>query len=462
MLRIFILFAMKWFLTAALVAHFAFQSFASNAKPITLVCRMEGCSDSLSLFQFGGIAFKKIQTVAAGEDGNYQFILPRTEQPTFYYTGPNSGQLRLVLLGTEDGVQLEGNCGQMDAASVLHSAVNQSYEQLKLRINELRDASNQIPRQYYYTQADAAKQTELVKQMKVVDDQKRALLDSLQKANPLFAAVAALNTYLSFQNNEDNYSEELEYFANEFFRFAAFKNQEYQGLPWVFESFKSFSTTLSSIQIDQALHQVYMEQALNQVPTGTSAHQLALAGIMAGMQQKNHPNYPVFAKQYLQHFEKKDPEGSATIQQMLKRSNAFIIGAEAPDFSQEKPDGNALSLSELRGKVVLVDFWASWCGPCRRENPNVVRVYNKYKEKGFEILGVSLDNARDRWLQAIEADGLTWHHVSDLKGWRNDAAQLYGVSSIPQTVLIDQQGRILARNLRGDALEESLRQIFGE
>ena len=119
-----------------------------------------------------------------------------------------------------------------------------------------------------------------------------------------------------------------------------------------------------------------------------------------------------------------------------------------------------MSLSDLRGKIVLVDFWASWCGPCRRENPNVVRMYNKYKDKGFDILGVSLDKTQDRWLQAIEQDGLEWHHVSDLKGWSNEVAQAYGVRSIPHTILLDQEGRIIARNLRGQALEEKLEELF--
>ncbi len=108
----------------------------------------------------------------------------------------------------------------------------------------------------------------------------------------------------------------------------------------------------------------------------------------------------------------------------------------------------------------MIDFWASWCGPCRKENPNVVKVYQQYKDQGFEILGVSLDNDRDRWLKAIADDKLTWLHISDLKGWRSTFAQQYGVSSIPQTILLDQDGNILARNLRGPALEEKLAEVF--
>jgi len=138
------------------------------------------------------------------------------------------------------------------------------------------------------------------------------------------------------------------------------------------------------------------------------------------------------------------------------------VGSTAPDFTLPQPDGNLLSLSQLKGKYVLVDFWASWCGPCRKENPQVVSLYQKYKGKGFEILGVSLDDKREAWLQAIEKDGLSWRHVSDLKGWQNEAAQLYDVNAIPMTYLLDPNGTIIAKGLRGPSLEAKLEELFGK
>jgi peroxiredoxin len=136
------------------------------------------------------------------------------------------------------------------------------------------------------------------------------------------------------------------------------------------------------------------------------------------------------------------------------------VGQAAPDITLPSPDGKNVSLSSLRGKYVLIDFWASWCGPCRQENPNVVRMYNKYKDKGFEIFGVSLDESRDKWLKAIAMDKLTWPHVSDLKGWSSAAAQLYNIQAIPQTLLLDKEGKIIAKNLRGKALEEKLASLL--
>lgn len=136
-------------------------------------------------------------------------------------------------------------------------------------------------------------------------------------------------------------------------------------------------------------------------------------------------------------------------------------GNAAPDIVMRSPSGELLKLSDLRGKVVLIDFWASWCGPCRRENPTVVRAYEKYKAKGFEVFSVSLDSDKTRWMNAIAQDGLVWpNHVSDLGGWRNAAAGAYGVTSIPATFLLDRDGKVVGTNLRGPALEARLAELL--
>ena len=144
----------------------------------------------------------------------------------------------------------------------------------------------------------------------------------------------------------------------------------------------------------------------------------------------------------------------------LEPLRATASGTMAPEINLATPTGPKLALSSLRGKYVLIDFWASWCGPCRQENPNVVKAYNQFKDKGFTIYSVSLDQDKAKWERAIASDGLTWNHVSDLAGWNSVAGAAYGVKAIPQSFLIDPQGKIIAKNLRGEALVAKLAEVL--
>lgn len=162
-------------------------------------------------------------------------------------------------------------------------------------------------------------------------------------------------------------------------------------------------------------------------------------------------------------FQKAYPESpyTASLESKVADMRVTAIGSPAPEINLPTPEGEPLALSSLQGKYVLVDFWAAWCKPCRVENPTVVKAYNKYAAQGFEVYGVSLDRKREDWLQAIEKDGLPWKHVSDLKYWNSTAADAYNVSAIPATFLLDPQGRIIAKGLRGEQLVNKLEEIFG-
>ena len=156
----------------------------------------------------------------------------------------------------------------------------------------------------------------------------------------------------------------------------------------------------------------------------------------------------------------KATEPGKTIADRIQKLSAVAVGQVAPDFTLNTPDGKPLSMHSIKGKVKVIDFWASWCGPCRQENPHVVALYKEFHPKGLEIIGVSLDNDKANWEKAIQDDGMTWYQGSDLKGWQSAVAQLYGVTAIPHTVLLDANNKIVAKNLRGNELKAKIAEML--
>lgn len=231
---------------------------------------------------------------------------------------------------------------------------------------------------------------------------------------------------------------------------------------------------LDSIRADslskqlQKPYEVMVEQYSQVVAQKIKENASSFASIMA-IQQLRPENYLDIYKLLDKGLTEKYPDNKdiksfhGMVQQtemMVNRTEAIKIGNEAPELILPMPNDKDLALSSLRGKVVLIDFWASWCAPCIKELPNVKRAYAKYKNKGFEILGVSLDKDRDAWIGAISKEGLTWPQVSDLKFWQSEACQLYAVQSIPYTVLIDKDGKIIATDLRGADLDKKLSEVL--
>jgi peroxiredoxin len=221
--------------------------------------------------------------------------------------------------------------------------------------------------------------------------------------------------------------------------------------------------------VNESFSKVYYEfQSYKQAFVNENQESAALLPVLNELDiEKEYSIYEIIVKGLIKSFPESPSIQNVKMQYEQNKArkeamNFLEPGKVAPDFSQAKVDGTSMKLSDLKGKVVLLDFWASWCGPCRQENPNVVKLYEKYKDAGFTVMSVSLDKDKASWMKAIEKDRLTWaNHVSDLKFWQNEAAQMYKVTGIPFTVLIDKEGKIINKNIRGADLENALKAIFG-
>ncbi|MDX1940132.1 MAG: TlpA disulfide reductase family protein [Saprospiraceae bacterium] len=442
-----------------LVVLFVALQISTAQETVTLTCVLKDCGEQIGLYRFNGVNFESVQSPQVLADTILKFSVQKVKEPRFYYIGQGSS-MRLLLLGTEKEVQLAGSCRNIAKATTSGSLLNEQYDGLKKELADFKRRTGLLIRKFRMSNSD--EKAKAVEDMKVLDAQKIALLDSLKKAQPFLAKIAALETYTSYDGNEnkDKYANEIEYFAAEFFRFVDFKDKTYEQLPWVHEAFRNYAGTLCNVGLPDEEVKAYIDKQLQVIPQGSQTRLMAMSGVVTVLKQAKNANFVPYAEAFIKEFKDKVPAAATDLQRQLDAVKSFEVGGTAPDFTQKTPAGEEMKLSDLRGKVVLVDFWASWCGPCRRENPNVVKMYNEYKDKGFEILGVSLDQDKGRWLQAIEKDGLTWRHVSDLKGWQNEVAQLYSVSAIPHTILLDAEGKIIARNLRGPALENKLAELF--
>ncbi|MEM9884736.1 MAG: TlpA family protein disulfide reductase [Bacteroidota bacterium] len=434
----------------------------AQGNQVTLTFKGEkSCANTKALvvYQFNGVTMDKVALMPKVDSLQFRYQLPVSSNQ-FYYVGSAANNAMPIILGEEEKVVVQGNCKSLRSSIVQESNLNKAYAKVREDMKKLNSESMNLARQIRATRGDAAQMKNLSEQSKALDDRKLDLLINTAEVNPYLGKIVALNTYLSFQNNGKGYQSEYDYYANEFFKHVDWKDAAYQHNAWVFESVKGYAETISMLNYPDKVHRELLERVLQEIPAQSHTYQLALAAMVNGLKSKEHANLAYFGEQFVEKYKNTSPAAAKAIEKQIAAAKAFMVGAEAPDFTQKTPEGVDLSLSDLKGKVVLVDFWASWCGPCRKENPNVVRVYEKYKDKGFEILGVSLDRQKTRWLQAIEADGLTWAQISDLKGWQNEVAQIYGVRSIPSTVLVDEEGKILARNLRGPALERKLAEVF--
>lgn len=430
---------------------------------VTLNCELTDCKKGapLYLYHFDGYSFSIYKTAMADSNNVFIFRVPASKNQ-FYFVGAQQGKTKPVILGTEKKLTMQGRCSNIRKSQFANSELNNDYEMAIGRFRSFQAKSKSLNRQFAQAARNPSAQAKIIKQLKVNDDAQVEMYNRMKAKHPFVGKILATKMYLSFQNNQGSYANELEYYLNEFFTHLELKDPDMDRMPALFETFRDYTTTLTAIKFDQSKMKVTLDNVLKKMNPESQAYRFALGAIVQTLKSKNHPSYIKYGNLYLQKYGAENQPYMADLKKNIDEAKNFIIGAVAPDFEQNTPEDKPMKLSDLRGKVVLVDFWASWCGPCRRENPHVVKLYNKYKSKGFEVLGVSLDRKKESWQKAIAKDKLTWSHVSDLKGWKNQVAKQYSVTSVPHTILLDKEGRILARNLRGADLDTKLKELFGE
>ncbi|MEM6763481.1 MAG: TlpA disulfide reductase family protein [Bacteroidota bacterium] len=452
--------------TIVILSIMAFSLLSAQESTYQLKGTLTSCSlDSVRLFRLdGGILFPISSAPLRAENGMFTFEFSGLDIPKGFYLlgGGESNNTRMLLIDQEEAITLTGECKTLTNASIWNSPVNTAMAKMSKRQLYLQSQANQEVNTYRVALQRQAGIKEAEASIQAIDKQKLAYLDSVKTSHPFLSKVLALQTYTSFQHSQKAYDSEVIYFAKEYFQYADLSDPAYNLIPQVHDEFRRYSGTLGQIGLPADAITQYLSDHLANIPTGSAAHKAALSGAVMGLKESSIDAFTYFGNAYLESYAAWNPAFTQMLEKELNAVKSRIVGAEAPEISLPTPEGGLKKLSDFRGQYVMIDFWASWCRPCRMENPKVLNVYNKFKDKGFEILGVSLDRDGTSWKKAIEKDGLVWYHVSDLKYFQSEAALTYGVQAIPYTVLVDPEGKIVATNLRSQRLEQVLRELLGE
>jgi thiol-disulfide isomerase/thioredoxin len=420
-------------------------------------------ADTIRLYQWSVAMpqeFAKARMTYADGNSYFSFELPAGISG-YFYLGFEPSKTKMFVVNGDSEIQFNGSCHDPAAMVTVGSLSNDQYQRAIQYQQNLFNQFVNVIQQYRFTSGDPAKVGALDQQMIALDKLKRRHLDSLKKANPFLAKQAGMNTYYSYQGNKLSPTQtEGQYLAEHFLANLDFSDPDNYRNPAFFETVKNYAFNLGRQEFSIEQQRAFLSKILAKAPEGSANHQTILFAFVVGSLNGNEANVAFYGKQYLARYRQPNDGICAFLDEQLAKM-PIVIGEEAPNIEDATPDGKTYSLKAMRGKVVLVDFWASWCGPCRRANPHVVELYHKYKDQGFDVLGVSLDQNKEKWIKAIQDDNLTWHHVSDLGGWQSKWARTYGVNAIPHALLIDREGRVIANKINPGELENYIRKALG-
>ncbi len=463
----------KTILLGALILCNFFAKADQDKNSMTISGTMSQCaSDSVRLYEYDGIMFHQIASSAfkidAAQNGIFSINVPKKLVRGIYFVGTDRNNVRTIMLQTLNlsapvTIMITGKAPDFKTAQVAGSAQNEAFDKAMFQMQNINGQSGMAVGEFRQaTQSgDTMKIRQAIEKMRGCDAQKWALLNDLAKSDPFLRKTVGLRTYISWYYDKKGFNDEIQYFGNQYFQCTDFSTPaDFERMPLLSDAFREFGQTLMSIQMPFDMQKGFIDNALNKIPSNTRAYKAALSGVIQAYIDKDPSGFVTYGEKWLTAYRKENPELVPMIEQRLAGLRSQVIGGAAPEIKMPTPEGPELALSSFKGKVVLIDFWASWCGPCIKSMPEVKATYEKYKSRGFDILGVSLDKDKDAWTGAIARYQLPWQHVSDLQLWQSKAAQTYGVTAIPQTVLIDKEGKIAARNLHGPELEQKIEEIL--
>jgi len=416
--------------------------------------------DTLRLFELDGPEQRQITYAIVEKKGNKGIgtISGLVPEEGVYFLGFGRQKGKLVVISNGSKFKITGDESFFQqSAKVTESKENEEFDVFYKQIGEYQQKIQQLQQELSKSKGNKAIENSLDSLFQI----QTTLQQSKLSSPGVVGKIAKILYYPSYKtdSSHNKYADEMAYFKDQFMSGIDFKDTTMAYIPFYSEKLGYYIGTLTQLATEDEIKE-RLTAILKNFPKQSRMQKQTYVAIFQGVQRSSMDLLGYFGEMFLKDYP--NDLNASKIKEIVSKIATVKIGAYAPDIVMKDPQGHEKKLSSLKGKVVLVDFWASWCGPCRKENPNVVRLYNQYKSKGFDIFSVSLDQpgAHDKWVEAIKKDGLIWeNHVSDLAYWNSVATQLYMFSSIPYTVVLDKEGKIAYKNVRGPKLEEAIKEL---